>query len=143
MADYPFVKFHFKVDWGGTEMGFAEVSGLNVHYEVIEYHHGLDPEYTDFKMPGRSSWDNVVLKRGTCKSNNEFFEWVTATKLNKPERKDVTISLLDETHSPVVTWVLKNAWPASFESTDLVASDSEIAIETLELAHEGFTIEMQ
>ena len=141
MADYPFVKFHFNVDWGGTNIGFAEVSGLKVTSEVVEYADGANPEYTNLKMPGRRTFDNITLKRGTFKSDNEFYNWWNTTKLNTVERRDITISLLDETHAPVVVWRLKNAWPVSVESTDLNAKNSEVAIETLEIAHEGLTIE--
>ena len=141
MADYPFVKFHFNVEWGGTNIGFAEVSGLKVSSEVIDYIDGANPEYTSLKMPGRTSYEKVTFKRGTFKSDNEFYTWWNTIKLNTVERRDITISLLDETHSPVVVWRLKNAWPTSVASTDLNAKNSEVAIETLEVVHEGFSVE--
>ncbi len=140
MTNYPFVKFHFQVDWGGTKIGFSEVTGLKVETEVVEYSDGASLEHSSIKMPGRVKYENITLKRGTFKSNNEFFQWWNATKLNKPDRKTVTINLLDEAHQPVVTWEIKNAWPVSVESTDLKAEGSEVAIETLVLAHEGLTI---
>jgi phage tail-like protein len=75
------------------------------------------------------------------KADNAFFEWASEVYYNKAERRDVTVSLLDETHQPVVVWKLRDAWPAKITSTDLKADGNEIAIETLELAHEGITIE--
>ena len=49
---YPLVKFHFSVDWAGTNIGFTEVSGLDVETEMIEYRQGASPEYSKIKMPG-------------------------------------------------------------------------------------------
>jgi phage tail-like protein len=65
----------------------------------------------------------------------------TGTPPSAPERRDVTISLLDGEHTPVMVWKLKNAWPVSVEGPVLDAMQSEIAIESLEIAHEGIAIE--
>ena len=142
MADYPIPKFHFQVEWGGTKLGFSEVSGLNVETDVIEYRDGVMPEYSKLKMPGMQKFGNVTLKRGVFQKDNEFFDWWNTVKLNKIERRDVVISLLNEEHAPVLTWKIKNAWPVKVQSTDLKADGNEVAIETLELAHEGLKMEM-
>ena len=141
MATYPLVKFHFQVDWGGTKIGFTEVSGLDVESEVVEYREGSSPEYSKIKMPGMQKYSNIILKRGTFKSDNEYFKWWNTVKLNTIERRDVTISLLNENHEPVVTWKIKNAWPNKIQSTDLKADGNEVAIESMELVHEGLTIQ--
>lgn len=86
-------------------------------------------------------FSNITLKRGSFKSDNEYFKWWNTVKLNTIERRNVTISLLDEEHSPVVTWKIKNAWPTKIQSTDLKADGNEVAIESMELAHEGLTIQ--
>jgi len=141
MADYPLVKFHFQVDWGGTKIGFTEVSGLDVETEVVEYRVGSSPEYSKTKMPGMQKFSNITLKRGTFKSDNDYFKWWNTVKLNTIERRDVTISLLNEEHAPVVTWKVKNAWPTKIQSTDLKADGNEVAIESMEIVHEGLTIQ--
>lgn len=141
MAHYPIPKFHFSVDWGGTIIGFTEVSGLDITTEVIEYRHGASPEYSKTKMPGQRTYSNIILKRGTFPGDNEFYKWFNTVSLNKIERRDVTISLLNEEHEPVVVWKIKNAWPAKITPTDLNADGNEVAIEELELAHEGLTIQ--
>src|SRR5665647_1763761 len=135
MAEYPLVKFHFQVDWGGTKIGFTEVSGLDVETEVVEYRVGSSPEYSKIKMPGMQKFSNITLKRGTFKSDNDYFKWWNTVKLNTIERRDVTISLLNEEHSPVVTWKIKNAWPTKIQSTDLKADGNEVAIESMEIVH--------
>lgn len=141
MNDYPLVKFHFNVEWGGTKIGFSEVSGLDVETEVIEYRDGASPEFSKKKMPGMQSYSNITLKRGSFQSDNEYYDWWNTVKLNKIERRDIIISLLNEDHEPMVAWKIKNAWPVKVQSTELNADGSEVAIETLELAHEGLTIE--
>lgn len=141
MAQYPLPKFHFQVEWGGTRIGFTEVTGLNVETQVIEYREGASPEYHKLKMPGMQKFDNVTLKRGLMKADNEFYRWWNTVALNTIERRNVTIALLNEAHEPVFVWKLKNVWPVKVSSTDLKADGNEVAIESIELAHEGLVME--
>lgn len=141
MANYPLSKFHFQVEWGGTHIGFTEVSGLDVETEVIEYRHGASPEYHKTKMPGMQKFSNITLKRGTFQGDNEFYEWFNTVSLNTIERRDLTLSLLNESHEPVVVWKIKNAFPIKVQSTDLKSDGNEVAIESMELAHEGLVIQ--
>ena len=141
MAQYPLPKFHFRVEWGGTRIGFTEVTGLEVSTDVIEYRDGASPEYSKIKMPGMQKFGNITLKRGIFKSDNEYYNWWNTHALNTIERRDITISLLNETHEPVVVWKVKNAWPVKVQSTDLKGDGNEVAIETIEIAHEGLTMQ--
>lgn len=86
-------------------------------------------------------YSNITLKRGTFKGDNDFYKWLNTISLNTVERRDLTISLLNEKHEPVVIWKVHNAFPIKVQSTDLKADGSEVAIEQLDLAHEGLTIE--
>ena len=141
MNEYPLSKFYFQVDWGGTQVGFNEISGLDIEVEPIEYRHGASPEFSKIKMPGMKKFSNITLKRGSFKGDNEYYEWLQSIKLNSVERRNVTISLLDESGAPVITWKVNKAFPIKLQSTDLKAEGNEVAIESLELAHEGLTIE--
>jgi phage tail-like protein len=141
MADYPLAVFHFRVEWGGTNLAFSEVTGLNIEAQVIEYRDGLSPEYSTIKMPGIKKYGNITLKRGVFAGDNEFYDWLKSIKLNNPERRDIVISLLNEDHDPVMTWKVVNAWPTKITSPDLKGSGNEAAIETIEVAHEGIEIE--
>ena len=141
MAQYPIPKFHFQVEWGGAKIGFTEVTGLEVSTEVIEYRDGASLEYHKIKMPGMQKFSNITMKRGTFKGDNDYYNWWNTVALNTIERRDVVISLLNENHEPVVVWKIKNAWPVKVQSTDLKADGNEVAIETIELAHEGLTIQ--
>lgn len=141
MADYPLPVFHFQVEWGGTNLGFKEVSGLNIATQVIEYRDGLSPEYSSIKMPGIPKYGNITLKRGILPADNEFFEWLNTTSLNKVDRRDLIISLLNENHEPVMTWKATSAFPVKIEGPGLKSDGNEVAIESIEIAHEGLTIE--
>jgi len=138
---YPLVKFHFSVDWAGTNIGFTEVSGLDVETELIEYRQGASPEYSKIKMPGMQKYSNITLKRGTFKNDNELYQWWNSVKLNTIERRDITIKMLNEDHEPVIVWKVKNAFPLKVQSTDLKGDANETAIESMEVAHEGLTIQ--
>lgn len=147
MAEYPLPAFHFQVDWGGskgTEIGFAEVSGLTIENQPIEYRDGASKEYSAIKMPGIPKFNNLTLKRGVVPKDNDFFAWLNKIKLNKldgNDRRTLTISLLNENHEPVMTWKAKNAFPVKIEGPGLKSTGNEVAMETIEIAHEGLTIE--
>ena len=141
MAEYPLLKFHYQVEWGGSRIGFTEVSGLDVEIEEVLYREGSSPEYHDLKMPGRIKYSDITCKRGVFTGDNEFFAWMKTQRLNQIERRDITISLLNEEHEPVMVWKVKNAWPAKLTSTDLKSDDNGVAIETLVIKNEGVEIQ--
>ncbi|MEL7531493.1 MAG: phage tail protein [Bacteroidota bacterium] len=147
-GDYPLPKFHFQVEWGdGFRIGFTEVSGLDFETEVIEYREGTSLKYNKSKQPGLTKYSNVTFKRGTFEGDFDMYlEWrktyffQEGNSTGSQYRRTVTIKLLNEEHSPVITWILENAWPSKIQSTDLKADANEIAIETMEVVHEGLTI---
>lgn len=138
---WPISKFHFQVKWDSEVMSFQEVSGLDVESQVIEYRHGDSPEFSTIKMPGLKKSGNVTMKKGVFKSDNKFWDWFVQIKMNTIKRIPVTISLLDEEGSPTMVWTLANAFPSKITGTDLKSEGNEVAIETIEIAHEGVTIE--
>lgn len=138
---YPVSVFHFQVEWGGTRIGFTEVSGLTIELQAIDYREGSSLEYHVTKMPGIPQFSNIVLKRGIFRTDNEFFQWLNTVKKNNIERRDLTISLLNEEHEPVMVWKVKDAWPCKIEGPTLNSTGNEVAIETIELCHEGLAIE--
>ena len=138
---YPLPVFHFTVQWGGTRIGFSEVTGLTQENQAIEYRDGSFPEYSSIKMPGLRKFSNVTLKRGIVKADNEFFQWLSTIKLNQVERRDIVVSLLNENHEPVMTWKVQNAFPVKVEGPGLKASGIEVAIESIEIAHEGLELQ--
>lgn len=141
-SNYPLTGFHFTVKWSDDDenVSFSEVSGLSVSTTAIEYREGANKEYTTFKMPGLKKYNNVTLKRGSMASDNGFFDWFNSIANNTVERRDITISLLNEEHEPAVTWSLKNAFPVKYDAGSLNASDGKVVIESVELAYESFTV---
>jgi phage tail-like protein len=140
-AQYPLPAFSFSVEWGGNRIGFTEVAGLTQENQLIEYRDGSFPEYSSIKMPGLRKFNNITLKRGITKSDNEFFNWLSTVKMNTVERRDLVISLLNEEHEPVMVWKVQNAFPVKVEGPGLKATGNEVAIESIEIAHEGLEVQ--
>ncbi len=139
--DNPYLNFNFLVDIGtGDELGFSEAEVPSGEIEVIEYREGAERVNTTRKLPGRAKYPNVTLKRGIT-GNTDLFEWWKSVRDGQVIRRNVTITLLDEQRQAVFRWLLRNAWPVKLEGPTLNASGNEVAIETLELAHEGLEIE--
>lgn len=139
--NYPMAKNHFRVEWGGTNIGFMEVSGLAIELDVIPYREGSSSESSERLMPGQKRFSPIVLKRGIVKNDDEFYKWINTAQFNLVELRDVTISLLNESHEPVVTWKVKNAFPSKLEYSPLFSRGSEVAVESLTLVHEGLVVE--
>jgi phage tail-like protein len=141
-AVWPLPKFYFRVRLGSQDstVSFLEVSGLDTETQPIEYRHGDNPQFSTIKMPGISKVGNVTLKKGIFVNDNNFWKWYDAIKMNTIKRETVTIQLLDEAAKPTMTWTLSNAWPTKITGTDMKSDGNEVAVETLELAHEGLVI---
>ena len=137
---WPLPKFYFEVKWDSAVLSFEEVSGLDVEAQPIEYRHGFSPVFSAIKMPGLKKYGNVTMKKGVFKSDNKFWDWFNQIKMNTVKRVPVTISLLDEEGNPTMVWTLTNAWPTKVTGTDLKSEGNEVAVETIEIAHEGLTI---
>lgn len=137
---YPLPAFHFIVEWGGSNSGFSEVTGLDIEVNVIEYRDGAMKDPTPLKMPGLRKYSNISLKRGVLPQDDAFFQWFNTIQHSQVERKDIIISLLNENKEPVFTWKVQKAWPVKITGPTLKADSNEVAIECIELAHEGLSI---
>jgi len=137
---WPLPKFYFQVKLGDKEVPFQEVSGLDIEAQVIEYRHGNSKEFSTIKMPGIKKTGNVTLKKGVFVKDNGFWDWFNKIKMNTIERQTVVISLLDEAGKPTMVWTLNNAWPTKISGTDMKSDGNEVAVETLEIAHDGLSI---
>ncbi|MBX9895057.1 MULTISPECIES: phage tail protein [unclassified Nitrosomonas] len=137
---WPMPKFYFQVKWDSQVMRFQEVSGLDIQSEEIKYRHGDSPEFSVIKMPGMKKFGNITMKKGIFKGDNKFWDWFKQIKMNTIKRLPVTISLLDEGGKATMVWTLTNAWPTKITGTDLKSEGNEVAIESIEIVHEGLTI---
>jgi phage tail-like protein len=143
MADnnYPLPGFHFSVDLGGVIMNCSEVSGLDMELEEISYRDGAEQTFGTQKMSGLRKGSDVEIKKGIFADDKDYYEWFNEVAMNTPVRKDVTISLLDEEHTPVMTWKLINAWPKKISGPSLKSDGNDVAIESMTIVHEGITVE--
>ena len=135
---YPHGRFRYKVEIDGLEAGgFSEVTGFDASIDVIEYREG-DMVQTPMKIPGLKKYGNITLKQGLATSK-VLYDWIITGVNGAVDRKTITITLLDEEEAPAASWQVINAWPLKYTAPDFNATSSEIAIETLEIAHEGMT----
>lgn len=140
-ATWPLPKFHFSVKWDDKEVTFQEVSGLDIEVQELEYRAGNNKVFSTTKMPGMKKYSNITMKKGVFKGDNAMFDWLAEVKMNVIKRKALTISLLDEGHKPTMVWKVLNAFPVKISGTDLKAEGNEVAVESIEIAHEGLVIE--
>lgn len=136
----PYSAFNFLVEVDGvTVAGFSECSGLTMETSPIEYRNG-DEDITVRKLPGLKKFANIVLKRGFT-DRKELWDWRKKVMDGKTERQSGSIVLLDEAREPVLRWNFREGWPSKLEGPSFNAKNDEVAIETLEICHEGLGME--
>jgi phage tail-like protein len=137
MAD-PYSSFNFAVEIDGMlRMHFAEASGLDAQIDIVEHREGGD-NITTRKLPGMVKFSNIVLKWGMT-DEKELYDWHRqwATGDQNAKRLSGSIVLYDRQRTEKKRWNFINAWPCKWTGPAFNAESSELAIETLELAHEG------
>jgi len=141
-AIWPLPKFRFEVDFGTQlkKIAFQEVSGMDKEVQIIEYRHSNSNLFSTIKMPGIAKYGNVTMKRGIFVNDNTFWNWMEEIKMNTIERRTVLIKLLDESNEVTMQWQLNNAWPTKITGTDLKSDGNEVAVDTIEIAHEQLII---
>lgn len=141
---YPPVSFHFKVEFTGLgsqeiDVQFQSVAGLSVDIETEEFAEGGENRFKH-KFPVRTKFPNLVLTRGLA-TNSELINWCQdAIEGFIFDPIDLTVKLLNEEHKPLVTWNVVHAYPVKWKVSDLNAEENKIAIETIELAYNYFTL---
>jgi len=136
---WPLPAFSFSVKWGDADMSFQEISGLESSTDEIAYRAGDSKTLSVVKRPGLRKFSNVTMKKGIFKGDNKLFPLLTGEK-NAIPRNTIVISLLDEAGSVTMTWTLSNAWAVKITGPSLKADGNDIALETIEVAHEGLVI---
>jgi phage tail-like protein len=138
---YPPLGYHFRVEFNHIkgEFQFQSVSGLSVELETEQIPEGGENRFTH-KLPVRAKFPNLVLKRGLL-VNSELIKWCRdAVDDYNIRPADLTISLLNQEHEPLITWNVVHAWPVKWAMTDFNAEESKIAVETIELVYNYFNI---
>jgi phage tail-like protein len=132
----PFLAHQFLVEIDGiARAGFRECSGLDSSQDPVDYREGNDP-LTARKLPGLNKYSHITLKRGLT-DDADLWNWRKKVMDGKVERKNGSIVLTDETGAEKMRWNFTNAWPVKWTGPTFNATGSDVAIETLELVHEG------
>lgn len=134
----PLRNFRFKVEVDNAEMGFSEVAIAETATDAIEYREGSDPAHLR-KLSGLTKYGNITLKYGATTNSKKLFDWHQSIVLGQVDknRKKVTVIVLDDTGSPKARFLISEAWPVKYHSSDLNGKGNEVVIELLELANEG------
>jgi phage tail-like protein len=135
---YPALNFAVEIDGVNVAL-FAEVSGLDVTIDVIEYRNGAE-DITVRKLPGLAKYSNIVLKRGIV-GDLSLWQWLSTVRQGAAQRRNGVIVLLDEHRDAVLRFRFQRGWPCKLVGPTFNARSNEVAIETLEICHEGLDIE--
>jgi phage tail-like protein len=133
----PFGNYNFKVEIDGiTRAAFHEVNGFDSTVDVIEHREGGE-NTTLRKLPGMTKYSNIVLKWGIT-DDMTLYGWHRDAVNGLPNfRKNGSIVLLDRQRNEVARWDFVRAWPTKYNGPDFNAEGTDVAVEQLELAHEG------
>jgi phage tail-like protein len=136
----PLAQFNFLIEIDGVvKGGFSECSGLTTDTNTIDYREGNEKQLTARRLPGLMKYTNIVLKRGYT-NDKSLWTWRKKVIDGQIQRTHGSIILLDEARNPVLTWNFREGWPAKWEGPGLNGKTSEVAIETLEICHEGLEL---
>lgn len=137
----PLISSWFGVEFQGQVVGaFRECTGLGSENEVVESKaSGPKGEFIIKKIPGRMKWNNITLKRGITDSM-DMWKWrkLVERGLVDQARKNGSIVMFDTTGKEVARWDIVNAWPSKLSGPSANATNNELAIEELEITHEGY-----
>jgi phage tail-like protein len=138
----PYRSFNFQVEIDGVPVGaFSEVTGLTAEGDAVDYREGTDVQLNVRKLPGLRKYTNLTLKRG-CTGDKTLWRLYMNTVNGAVDRRNVTIVLMNEARNPVLRWHAENAFVNKIEGPSLKASGNEVAMESVEIVHEGLTIDM-
>ena len=125
----------FYVSMNDMTLVFLEASGMKFETDVMTYEEGGVNERVH-RLPGRTKSGNLVLKRGIAPTQ-QYTRWYQKIISGQIERQHVTVEMRDMTGKTIVKWNFLNAYPVVWSGPNFVAGESTLAVESLELAHEG------
>ena len=129
----PLNNYNFKVEIDGIQVGgFSEASGLESTVEVVEYREG-GFNHSLHKLPGKTTYSDIVLKRGTTGGDNTLYEWHRDVVNGKVERKNGSIVVCDRAGAEVLRYNFVNGWPMKWNPADFNATGKEVAVEEFQL----------
>ena len=137
----PLISAWFGVEFQGEVVGaFRECTGLGSENEIVEYKaSGEKGEFVVKKVPGRMKWNNITLKRGIADAMDmwKWRKYVEEWKVTEA-RKNGSVVMFDTKGTEIARWNFVNAWPSKLTGPAANAGNNEVAIEELEITHEGY-----
>ncbi len=136
---YPLPSYSFNVEVEGATIGFKDVTGLTITYNTVTYKESPTGDGAAgprvMHMPGQRSPSTVTLSKGVMRSGSVavFFDWMRGIQNNLVEKKDITIRLIDEEGKPVISWLLRNAFPTTYTAPTFDADSDAVAMESMQL----------
>lgn len=128
--------YTFDVSWNGIHMSFAEVSGLTQEPATGDFRDAAARDRSAGRLPGFSKFSTITLKRGVADSRR-WADWYAGSDSGTRQPRTLVITMLDEQQRPVTVWTVVNAFPMKIQGPSLDATGNDVAIESLELTHEG------
>lgn len=137
----PFFGYNFAVELDGiTRMGFKTCSGLDSSTTSTKYREGTDPTLAQRELPALLHHSTITLTRGIT-DDRALWDWRNDIARGKGTRRDISIILRDDLGEEKVRWNVRNAFPSKWSGPSFDATSEAVAIETLELTHEGIEVQ--
>jgi phage tail-like protein len=146
-ANYPLPAYNYRVEIGGKNYAFSDVSGLSIQIDTTTYKQSPTENGKSgpvvMHMPAQRQAPTISLKRGLINNGDirALYSWVAQTQVNVIEKKDIFVRLLDETGEPVLSWKVLNAFPKQLDAPTFTANSNEVAIESMTLMADAVMLE--
>lgn len=128
--------FRFAVELDGLLVGgFSEVTGIHSETEVMEFVEGGLNTHVHY-FPKQTKYPRIVLKRGMTQSS-ELWDWYDGVTAGKIKRKNGSVILLNQAGKELCRWNFFEAYPVKWNGPDLNATGGNVAIESIEIVHNG------
>jgi phage tail-like protein len=143
---YPLPAYNYRVEIGGKNYAFSDVSGLSIQIETTTYKQSPSEDNKSgpvhMHMPAQRQPATISLKRGLINNSDirALYTWMAATQVNVVEKKDIFVRLLDESGAPVLSWKIFNAFPKQLDAPTFTANSNEVAIESMTLMADSVSL---
>jgi phage tail-like protein len=143
---YPLPVYNYRVEIGSDAVAFSEVSGLSIGYETTTYKESPvesgKPGPRVMRMPAQASDTTITLRKGVVPavSIKVLYDWLKGVQTNQIDKKDISVSLCNESGEAVISWKVINAFPTKLEAPSFDANSNDAAIESMELTADGIVI---
>jgi phage tail-like protein len=134
----PYLGYNFRVVIDSiTSAAFKDCSGLDSSTSAVTYREGTDLSTVPRQLQGLSSHGTIKLGRGIA-TNQDLWTWQENVRDGKVDRRSLSIELWDPTNkTKKIQWDFRAVWPTRWTGPSFDATSDAVAIESVELVHEG------